>query len=56
MCKYLKTKGIVVKTAEQRDAINKVVLESQNKKSSASTSFGNYDPSLWNFRNSKSKN
>ena len=56
VCKYIKTKGIVVKTAEQRDVINKVILESRNKKSSSSTSFGNYNPSLWDFRNSKSRN
>lgn len=55
MCKYIKTKGIVVKTAEQREIINQVVLGSKTTKSASSTSFGNYNPSLWNIQNLKSK-
>lgn len=52
MCKYLRNNEIVVRTPEQKAAINKIVLASQKSKPLApkSNSLGDFNSSLWKLK------
>ena len=52
MCKYAKSNGIVVKNAQERATINKVLLESQNSRPAASKCrvADGFNPKLWEVK------